>query len=274
LFTDPRGDLVEGAAATGVGGVAIGPYFIQRTSVDSSLGTLNLGSADPYIAGMRQASGLGLRVTLKPIIDALSYPNHPAKDAYRAYLDPPDPATWFNDYWGRALQPYLEWCDTVTLYTETNTISAKYPQGWRDLVTKVRDTGFSGPIASDGGEGDLSLNTTRYFDALTWFGASFYPTIDSSSDDRAIADWNAVADRMAAAHAQTGLPIFMSEVGVFNLGEAETVRWIDTMGEVLGPKPWWAGFTWWRWTQDPSRPLPASMQAALRLVAKRWASPS
>lgn len=272
FFTDPNPSLVDQVAATGLGGVAMGPYFIQKSSVDSSLGALNLGAPAPYLDAMRQANRLGMRVTLKPIIDASVFPNHPAAGATRAFLDPGDPAAWFADYWNRALQPYLEWSDIVVITTETTTASSKYPAMWRDLVSKIRTAGFRGPIVTDGESSDLTVTTTPWYDTVTWLGASFYPTIDVSSDASAVRDWQVVAQRMADAHTRTGLPIYMSEVGVFGLSETDQIRWIDAMAQVLGPLPWWRGFVYWRWTQDPVRPMSASIQAALKQVATRWAS--
>lgn len=270
FFSDPDPRTVAQIAATGVGGISMGPYFVQATSLDSSLGQLTQPSPQVYIDQMQHASDLGLRVTLKPMVDAQRYPNG---GYWRGYLDPTDPDAWFADYWQRAIQPYLEWCDTLIIYTELATLSARYPQAWEDLVVKVRNAGFLGPISSDS---DLSPATTPWYESLNWLGGSFYPAIDTSTDASATQCWTAVADQMAAAHQLTHLQIFMAEVGVAGLPDAQLVRWITTMGEVLGPQSWWAGFSYWRWSQDPTHAFSPAVQSAFRQLTATWtpASPA
>lgn len=264
FFSDPDPRTVAQIAAAGLRGVSMGPYFIQDSSVDPTLGTLNLGSPQPYIAEMQHARALGLKVTLKPMVDARSYPNG---GGWRGHLDPSDPAAWFGDYWQRAIEPYLEWVDTIVVYTELTTVSAKYPDAWRALVAQIRARGFRGPIVSDS---DVSLTTTPWYRSLDWLGGSFYPSIDVTSDAAAGASWAAVASQMADAHRLSGMPIFMAEVDVAGLTEVEHVRWIQTMGDVLGPEPWWAGFSYWRWSQDPGNIFPASVLAAFAELARIW----
>ena len=266
FFCDPSAPLVDQVAATGVGGISMGPYFSEQQSTDSNVGTLVNASESTIIGQMERARANGLRVTSKPMIDAQSYPDG---GGWRAYLSPADPLAWFNDYWTRGIEPYLGASDSLIVYTELNTISAKYPDLWRGLIAKIRQAGFTGPISSDA---DLSTTTTPWYAALDWLGGSFYPSIDLSTDFTALRDWRTVAAQMGSAHQVTGLPIFMGEVGVAGISTAWQVRWIETMGEVLGPESWWAGLSYWRWSQDPSNVMAPETQRAFAGVAQQWSN--
>jgi len=266
FFSDPDPRSIEDIASVGVGGVGIGPYFVMRTSLDSSCGTLSNASEESIVAQMIYSRSLGLHVILKPMVDAQSYPRG---GGWRADIAPTDPGVWFEDYHRRAIAPFLPYADEVVLYTEITGLAEKYPDQWLLLIAKMRAAGFQGGVISDS---DLSTTTTPWFPALTWLGGSFYPTIDLSSDAAALRSWQAVAGQMAEASRITGLPIYMAELGPGGGGSVDLPRWITSMGEVLGPLPFWAGFLWWRWPQEPREPLPEASQAAFRAVAARWAT--
>jgi glycosyl hydrolase family 113 len=261
FFSDPDPRSLEAIAGTGVGGVSMGPYFVVASPAASIIGAPVNADPSTIITQMQFARANGLRVTLKPMIDARTYP---PRAGGRPALDPVDADAWFAGYWQDALQPYLPWADSLVVYTELNTISAGYPDRWATLVRQVRSSGFLGPIASDA---DVSTTTTPWYRQLDWLGGSFYPVIDVSSDAAAVRSWRSVATQMSVAHTASGLPIFMAEVGAAPMGEAGLVRWIESMGEVLAPLPWWAGFSYWRWPQLPGDSLSPAVQQAFRRVA-------
>jgi hypothetical protein len=265
FFSDPNPATIVQIAGTGVGGVSMGPYFRMTTSIDPTCGPVVNGGPATIMAQMDYARRLGLHVTLKPMVDALAYPR---RGEWRANIDPSDPSAWFEDYFERGIRPYLPHADSLIVYTETTTLSAKYPTLWVLLVAKVRAAGFHGPISSDS---DLSTTTTPWYPTLDWFGGSFYPAIDTSTDGTARRDWSAIATQVTQAHQNTSLPIFMAEVGVFGLDDARLIRWVSAMFEVLGPLPFWAGFSWWRWSQDPAEAMSGTCQAAFRSLATAWA---
>jgi hypothetical protein len=262
FFSDADLRTVEQIAVSGIGGISMGPYFAQPASTDSSLGQLMAPGPRLYLDAIASAHRQGLRVTLKPMVDARSYPTG---GGWRAYLDPADPSAWFADYWRRAIQPYLGSIDSLIVHTELNTVSQKYPDHWRQLVSLIRAEGFTGPISSDA---DISITTTPWYAALDWLGGSFYPSIDLSTDQSATRDWELVGQQMSAAHTACGLPIFMAEVGVARLAEAQQIRWLETMGQVLGPMSCWAGFSYWRWSQDPRTAFTDAVQATFRALAE------
>jgi hypothetical protein len=266
FFSDPDPRSLAQIASTGVGGVSMGPYFAMDTSTDRTCGALVNGSPSSIAGQMAHAKSLGLRVTLKPMVDAHVYPGG---GGWRAYIDPSDPHAWLEDYFTRALQPYLPVADTLVIYTELMLLSATYPLLWSSLTAKVRAAGFTGPISSDA---DITPTTTPWYRSLNWLGGSFYPGVDTSSEAAAARSWGAVAAQMAQSHQATGLPVYMAEVGAFNVTDAELVRFVTTMGDVLGPLPFWAGFSWWRWSQDPSKTMSAGCLAAFRSVAASWRS--
>jgi hypothetical protein len=270
FFSDPDPRTILQVAQSGIGGISMGPYFKQATSVDSSLGT-PAGPAQEVIEGMQYARRLGLRVMLKPMVDAGSYPNG---GGWRLYLDPADPAAWFSDYYDRAVAPYLPFADGLVIYTEIGLLSRKYPDRWRDMVARARASGFSGPISSDANNGDISVDTTPWYDRLDYLGGSFYPAIDTTTEQTARRDWNAVARSMATAYQETGLPVFMAELVFWAGSDAQLVRFLTTMGEVLGPLPFWAGFSWWRWPQDPAQEFHPTVQRAYASVARAWKVPT
>lgn len=244
MFADPDPAAVDQICATGLG-LSIGPYFVQRTASDDNLGDLNLGSPRPYIEQMRRARALGMRTTLKPMVDVA---RSEVGAGWRGTVDPPAVSSWFTDYWQRGIEPYLEWSDSLIVQTELTKASSAHPQEWSELVVRIRDAGFVGPVISDA---DLTVDTTPWFGVLDWLGGSFYPSIDVRDDTSALRDWAVVNDQIVEASRRTGLPVFMSEVGAPSLSDVELIRWLKTMLAVLGPNPNWAGFSYWRWPQDP-----------------------
>jgi hypothetical protein len=263
FFSDPDPTVVGEIAQTGVGGVTMGPYFLQDRPGSGDLGFQANASTATILGAMRQARARGLAVTLKPMVDPMQHPD----GDWRASIDPVDSRSWFADYFERALLPYLPFANTLILYTELTTVSAQYPEEWLSLIGDVRQAGFTGPISSDS---DLEPATTPWYQGLDWLGGSFYPTIDMTTDTTASRDWLAVAAQITEAHETTGLPVFMAELGAPGVtDEAQLARWLTIMGETLSPLPYWAGLSWWRWPQDGTRALPPEAERALLQASKQ-----
>jgi hypothetical protein len=108
---------------------------------------------------------------------------------------------------------------------------------------------------------------------LTWIGGSFYPNVDTTTNETARRSWEQVAAQITDTYNATGHPVFMAEVGAGGMSDAQMTRWVTTMFEVLGPLSSWAGFSWWRWAQNPATPMSLPVQAAFAKLAKQWARP-
>ena len=261
FFVDPATVELAAIERTGLLDVSMGPYFAMGTAVDPTLGDLRNGTVQAITAAMGYAKGIGLRVTLKPIVDAYTYP--PGSSGWRNNVLPADPTAWMVDYWNRAIAPYLPFADTVVVSTELDLFHVTFPSHWAYLVEKIRRHSlFHGPISSGGLPGPWQAD-------LDWVGGSYYPTIDTTTVTTAAASWQSYADQMSALSAAWGgQGVYCSELGL--PPDAALPNWVDGLRATVGKLPFWRGAAIWRWAQNAStggQLTPAEQAAISRLAA-------
>jgi hypothetical protein len=233
---------LQNLKATGATSVAlIIPYYqsnIYSTDIGAGYNTptdASLASAIDY------AHSIGLSVTLKVHME--SYDGN-----WRAYINPSDRTTWFNNY-GNVLVHLGQLAaahkaELIVLGTEMVDMAASSQnstntQNWLTLIQKVRSV-YSGKLTyganSTNNNDDPFENEKKYvgfWSALDYAGLSAYYALNTGDNSPASLEsaWDAWNKNDVQGFAQSvGKPILFTEVGYRSVGGAHNQPWA-----------WWTG---------------------------------
>ncbi|MCA9292161.1 MAG: hypothetical protein KDA25_13595 [Phycisphaerales bacterium] len=174
---------------------------------------------------LARAHARGLRTALMPIVLL----EHPGPDDWRGVLAPTDWDAWWTAY-ERELQALLDLAieagvDLFFVGSELNSTELQVDR-WVDLVTRIR-TRYAGRLS-------YAANWDRY-EAIT-----FWPLVDllsvsayfelaadgaTPSVGDLTASWDVERERLLAAAARFGRPVFLSELGYPSLPWAAAHPW-------------------------------------------------
>jgi hypothetical protein len=255
------------------------PYY-QSNIYSTDIGPgFNTPTDAALAAGIDYAHSIGLAVAFKIHVE-------PYDGNWRAYINPSDRTTWFNNY-GSVLVHLGQIAAThhvelINLGTEMVSVAASNmnstnTQNWITLIQKVRAV-FSGKLVYDAGSNnnndDPFENEKKYigfWSYLDYAGLSAYYSLNGPDNsvqslEAAWDAWN--KNDIQGFAASVGKPILFTEVGYRSLQGAHTAPWnwgasggadlteqandYQALIEYWNAYPYMQGVFFWDWSPNPS----------------------
>src|SRR3989344_3254459 len=230
------------------------------------------------ISAIDYAHGIGLGVTLKPLIESYD-------GSWRAYINPGDRDGWFNAYRNYLVHlaqiAQMHRVEMIAVGTEmvslaAHTMNSTNTQHWADLIGAVRSV-YSGKLtyganSNDNGDSPF-LNEKRYiafWGQLDYAGLSiYYGHTGDDSVDSLKGSWNYWNNNDIRGFAQTvGKPVLFLEIGYrsvdgsrgdpWNYGrdgsfdEQEQANLYEALMSYWNDYSYVTGVYWWNWETDPN----------------------
>ena len=259
-------------AATGATWVALTPTLYVRDRRDSVVAaSANTPSDESLRSAIRAAHALGLKVVLKPHVDALT-------GGQRAWLEPKDPARWFETYRayliGYARMAREERCELFVVGTELALLTTPTHWGaWRGLISGVRAE-YAGPLTYAANWHSAGL--VGFWRDLDYIGIdAYYPILGGTNHKLLRLGWLPIEASIHALSAANGRPVIFTEFGLASQKGANKKPWdysdfgaldlgvqaayIQTFLDTFKNKSFVAGFLNWSWEQNPGGPTDKSM---------------
>ena len=271
---DAYGSTASSAALAGIRGmgagwVAIIPSLYVKDRADSEVRATDATASDDSLRlAIRLAHARGLKVLLKPHVDM--------PDASpRAWLNPSDPARWFETY-GAHLERYArlaaeEKCEMFCVGTELSLLTLPGRWGsWRALIRRSRAV-YPGPLTYAANW--HSAAHVGFWRELDLIGVDGYFPVPGGVNGAALdAAWKPWVLELAALAKLHGRPVLFTEVGLASQSGANLKPWawndyadldlavqsayLDAFLRAFENEPWFRGFLYWAWEADSSRTGP------------------
>lgn len=217
---------------------------------------------------VERAKELGLKVCLKPVVNSgdgiwRAHIGFPLEDGASMYWD-----KWFQSYTNFILH-YAELaeelgCEMLCIGCEMIKTESQSNR-WRELIERIRQV-YSGPLIYNANHG--KEEGVEWFDDLDFIGTSaYYPVGEQPGDteEKMIANWLPIRDRLARLHQKFNKPIVFMEIGCRSalgcammpwdfsheelpFNEEEQANFYSSVMTVFWNEPWFAGFFWWDWS--------------------------
>lgn len=224
--TAASAQALERIARAGASDVALVVTGYLDHDRDSAVKAHPTRTASPaaVVAALERARALGLDTALKPHVDVLG-------GAYRGFIQPDDPARWFESY-ERFLVPWAELaeaagCRSFWVGTELETMT-RHPGRWAPLIARLRRA-FSGPLVYAANFPDLELEATIALGRLVdLVGVDAYFPLSEQPDptlEELVAGWEPWLEAIEAFGRATGRPVLITEVGCPSRRGAALAPW-------------------------------------------------
>jgi len=216
---------------------------------------------------IQTAHNLGLKVMLKPHVDALN-------GDWRGNFRPTDSKAWFRNY-KKMIKNYAKLAseENVEIFSVgcefLKLTEPKFTSEWKKIIRIVRKH-FTGPLV-------YSANWSNEYDRVEFWGDLDYIGIDAyfkltdKTDptlDELLTSWKPYLVEIEAFYQTWKIPIIYTEIGYRSIDGANIKPWdwetpgpIDLKEQVLcykaviktfKGKSWFEGIYWWNWKPDPS----------------------
>lgn len=261
--------------AMGAGWVVIIPSLYVTDPAGSEVRSTSATASDASLrTAIRRAHGRGLKVLLKPHVDAPEGP--------RALLNPSDPARWFATYRAHMVRyarlAAEERCEMFAVGTELALLTLpRHTPAWRALIAETRAL-YPGPLTYAANW--HSVEYAGFWKDLDLIGVDGYYPVPGGSDRAALeAAWRPWVLALAVQSKLYGKPVLFTEIGLAAQKGANLRPWswhdyaeldlevqaayMDAFVSAFGSQPWFRGFLYWAWEGDRSRtgPKDKSMSA-------------
>lgn len=239
---------------------------------------------------IRHAHSLGLKVMLKPHVDAQN-------GDWRGTFQPTDSRLWFENY-RKMIKAYAELAkeeevEILSIGCEFLELTkSEFTSAWREMIEAVREI-YKGPLVYSANWWQEYLHIEFWGD-LDYAGIDAYFPLTEKTDptlDELQAAWMPFVSEMETFYETWKIPVVFTEIGYRSIDEANSMPWdwqisgtIDLKEQALcyqavirvfNGKPWIAGVYWWNWEPDPRRGgvldkgyTPQGKPA--EIVLKRW----
>jgi len=215
---------------------------------------------------IQYAHSLGLKVMLKPHVDALN-------GDWRGTFQPTDSKTWFESY-QKMITAYAELaqeegveilsigCEFVEL------TKSEFTSEWREVIKKVREY-FQQPLVYSANWWQ-EYPQIEFWAALDYIGIDAYFQLTNKTEptlDDLLTAWAPYLAEIEAFYDSWKIPIIFTEIGYRSIDGANMRPWdwetpgvIDLEEQALcyravvktfAEKPWFEGIYWWNWEPDP-----------------------
>jgi len=215
---------------------------------------------------IRTAHNLGLKVMLKPHVDAQS-------GDWRGTFLPENPEIWFSNYTAmtktyaqiaqeEGAEIFCVGCEFVEL------TASNFTADWKELIREVRDI-FAGPLIYAANWGRESRQV-QFWDELDFIGIDAYYGLTDKFDPtikELIAAWQPFVSEIESVYLTWQKPVVLTEIGYRSMDGANRQPWnweasaevdlaeqalcYQAVIKVFGEKTWFNGIYWWNWEPDP-----------------------
>lgn len=216
---------------------------------------------------IQTAHTLGLKVMLKPHVDALS-------GDWRGTFQPEDPNIWFENYrdmmvtYARiARDNGVEMLSIGCEYVELTI--AEYSPNWSMLVQSIRRI-YAGPLVYAANWGREAFQVDFWND-LDYIGIDAYFELTNKTNpaiEELLTAWEPYLVQIESIHETWQKPVLLTEIGYRSIGGANMRPWdwehpgeLDLSEQALcyqavirafGEKSWFNGIYWWNWEPNLS----------------------
>jgi hypothetical protein len=222
---------------------------------------------DTILAILRYARSLGLRTTVKPLVDSTD-------GTFRGDLRPADRAAFYASY-AQLLDDAASLATQggasgLVVGTELRSLSGDTAE-WRQLIARARGA-FSGRLTYGANWVDEAEHI-GFWPALDEIGIDAYMPLSTAAVpdvDALIRAWAPYRDRIAKLHDATGKRVVFTELGYPSRQGALADPGVEHDGAVdqlvqarayeaafraWRNVPWFGGIAWWDWSADGSNVL-------------------
>jgi hypothetical protein len=247
----------------------------NTTSHDIHLDPNSSPTTESVKHAITTAHSLGLKVMLKPMIDALEREEIRSYPVWRGEIQPSD--EWFASY-SDFINFFAEFAEqnNVELFCvgcEYKATTAEKSQ-WEKVIQGVRER-YTGPItyAADW----TNYQDIEWWDSVDYVGIdAYFPlvlfNIDPTFEELKNA-WSNYADEIETWLSTVNKPVIFTEIG-YRSGDGTSMApsnyWTDmpvdlqeqkdcyeAVFQTLWNRSWFYGFYWWTWIHDPTKGGPS-----------------
>jgi hypothetical protein len=243
-------------------------YQDDKTSTTIYADPRRTPSDAAVVHAINEAHRLGLRVMLKPHVDAQS-------GEWRGDFRPADLDKWFESYeefiTHFARMAAQHGVEMFCVGTELASINRDIPEArryWPSLIKRVREV-YSGPLTYAANWGDRTWGEfyhVPFWDLMDYVGIDAYFPLTEKTDP-SMADlrlgWERWVRDIEAWLPTVGKPVLFTEIGYRSIEGTSRAPWdweqkgqvnageqaacYKAAFEVFWDKQWFAGFFWWDW---------------------------
>ena len=242
----------------------------STTSHDIYLDSNNSPSITSVQHAITTAHNLGLKIMLKPMVEALEREEMHSYPVWRGEIQPNDEwflnySTFINFFATFAEQNNVEMFCVGCEYKETTEKIEK----WKSVIQGVRER-YTGPItyAADW----TNYQNIEWWDSVDYVGIDAYFPLTLFNSDPTFEDlitvWNNNANEIEDWHATVNKPVIFTEIG-YRSGDGTSMApsnyWTDMIVDLqeqkdcytaafqtLWNRNWFYGFYWWTWVSNPA----------------------
>ncbi|MCW4016664.1 MAG: hypothetical protein NWF06_09870 [Candidatus Bathyarchaeota archaeon] len=242
----------------------------STTSYDIHLDASSSPTTESVKHAITAAHSLGLKVMLKPMVEATERKESLSYPVWRGEIQPSD--EWFESY-SSFINFFAEFAEENNV--ELFCVGCEYKQTtgeteqWENVIQGVREH-YPGPItyAADW----TNYQNIEWWDSLDYVGIDAYFPLTLLDSDPTFEElktvWINHADEIEAWLATVNKPVIFTEIG-YRSGDGTSMApsnyWTDMAVDVqeqndcyeaafqtLWTRSWFSGFYWWTWTTKPA----------------------
>jgi hypothetical protein len=219
---------------------------------------------------IKEAKSLGMKVSLRPIIDVLD-------GTWRGKIQPENWTKWFINYQA-IIHKYavLSQEENVNLFVVGTEIASSQPYTteWETIISDTR-VYFHGPITYAANWNQVNpygVDDLTFWDKLDYIGVDAYYPLTNSNCNPTVDDlkngWSSWTGKLEQLHQASGKEIFFNEIGYKSvngtnfqpsnwrfLGKIdldEQARCYQATLQVFQNQSWFKGWFWWTWEVNPN----------------------
>lgn len=257
----------------GANWVALSPFWYQDSKTSTRMAPHPQKSATDVSlrATIRAAKNLGIKVMLKPMVDARD-------GGWRGDFEPSNPAEWFTNYrtfiTHYATIAQEEGVDYFVIGTEfVKLTELEHASSWRELIVAVRAL-YNGPVtyaANWGTRPGAEYYRIAFWNLLDAIGIDAYPPLANKNNptvSELVDGWRPWYRDIEDLHRTQNKPVIFTEIGYLSCDGAIKKPWqwpcgagVDTQEQAdayeaairtWAGAPWFSGMFFWRWDANPN----------------------
>jgi hypothetical protein len=221
---------------------------------------------------VRTAHSLGLKVMLKPHIDAFS-------SDWRGTFQPSNPEVWFDNY-NQMIKSYAQLAqeEDVEIFSIgcefLELTKPEFTAAWLQVIQTVRQY-YHGPLVYSANWWQ-EYEQVEFWASLDFIGIDAYFKLTNKPDPtlaELLTAWRPYVARIETFYERWRIPVILTEIGYRSIDGANMRPWdwetpgvvdlteqalcYQAVKDIFGEKPWFEGIYWWNWEPNPSRGGPS-----------------
>lgn len=238
--------------------------FSNKMSPDSKGMTASKKSLRHAI---RTAHNLGLKVMLKPHVDAFD-------GSWRGTFQPTDPEAWFKNY-RKMMRNYArlaqkENVEILSIGCEFIELTKSEFTGQWSRIVRAFKKYYKGPLVYSANWWQEYVQV-EFWGELDYIGIDAYFMLTNKTDpslEELLTSWKLYFTQIETFYQGWKIPVILTEIGYRSIDGANMRPWdweitgtvdleeqalcYQAVIETFKGKPWFKGIYWWNWEPDPS----------------------